>query len=221
MPSNFAQQWSLVLGFNIAETPATTEGISKIGQAIFDFKHDQNFSKNLEALNKELKSWSLSSDLDVYLKKDSLSNVNDTSVMVVDSFMIDVVKAVQGTWPDSWNNELKEPLIVFAGYVAATNAVGEGKIDWKAALPILVGTYINKHGIESLTEQIDGLDQLLPQVLTGIATTVLSLKGIEEMNIKMQELSKNVQPGIKPKPSDFLDIVMQCQKKESNTLESH
>lgn len=211
MQSNFAQQWSVALGLNISAMPADSSGIQRLGQGMADFLQMRSANSVMDKINLELNSLSHFGE-DVRLKLDYGNGmvVNDETRRLADAFLVEAKEAVQGQWPKAWGDDLKEPLMMFVAYAVASNAlVKEEKIKWQNTVPMLTASYVRDKGPEQLRAQMNSIDQLLPQVLTGAASELLTPESMAVFSEKLKEFSAvRLADGGKPEPVEFLDILL-------------
>lgn len=211
MQSNFAQQWSTALGLNVSAISADNDGIKRLGQGVADFLQMRSANSVMDKINLELNILDRSGD-DIRLKLDYGNGmvVNDDTRQLADIFLVQAKDAVQGKWPAAWGNDLKEPLLMFVAYALASNAiVGAEKVEWRKTIPMLTAAYVRDKGTEQLREQINSIDQLLPQVLIGAASVLLDEKSMPVFAEKIHEFNEQrADKSVKPDPKEFLDILL-------------
>lgn len=214
MQSNFAQQWSVALGLNVSAIPADNAGVQRLGQGMADFLQMRSANSVMDKLNLELNALAHFGE-DVRLKLDYGNGmvVNDETRRLADVFLVEAKEAVQGKWPQAWGDDLKEPLMMFVAYALASNAlVKEDKIQWQKTLPILTASYVKEKGPEQLRAQINSIDQLLPQVLIGAASELLTPEKMPLFSEKIKNFTDTrLSAGDKPAPVEFLDILLEVR----------
>ena len=213
MQSNFAHQWSTALGLNVSAINADQAGVQRLSQGMADFLQMRSANSVMDKINSELNLLQHFGE-DIRLKLDYGSGmvVNDETKQLADSFLLEAKDAVQGKWPTAWSDNLKEPIMLFVAYCTASNAIfKEKKLDWEKTVPILVGTYAKEKGPEKLREQMNSIDQFLPQVLIGAAMALLPMEALAEFNDKIKEFSATKLPGSRPAPVEFLDILLEVR----------
>lgn len=213
MQSNFAHQWSTALGLNVSAISADQAGVQRLSQAMADFLQMRNANSVMDKINSELNLLQQFGE-NIRLKLDYGTGmvVNDETKQLADSFLLEAKDAVQGKWPEAWGESLKEPLMLFVAYATASNALfKETKIDWTLTLPILTSTYVKDKGPEKLRQQMNSIDQLLPQVLIGAATALLPLDASGHFNEKIKQFSAKQLPGARPLPVEFLDFLLEVR----------
>lgn len=215
MQSNFAQQWSTALGMNVSAVTADQAGLQRLSQSMVEFMQMRGANTVMDKINLELNSLEHFGE-SLRLKVDYGNGivVNDDTKQLADSFLLEAKQGVQGTWPAAWGDDLKEPLMLFVAYTTAHNAlVKEEKINWTKTLPLLAMTYAKEKGPEKLREQINSIDQFLPQVLIGAAQGLLDLSAMSDFNKKMQDFTAEHKGGPRLEPIAFLDVLLEVRNR--------
>ena len=211
MQSNFAHKWSTALGLNVTAIGADQVGVQRLSQVMADFLQMRNANSVMDKINSELNLLQQFGE-NIRLKLDYGNGmvVNDETKQLADLFLLEAKDAVQGKWPEAWGDSLKEPLMLFLAYATASNALfKEKKIDWTKTLSILTSTYVKNKGPEKLHQQMNSIDQLLPQVLIGAATALLPLDALDDFNEKIKQFGAKQLPGARPMPVEFLDVLLE------------
>lgn len=213
MQSNFAHLWSTALGLNVSALSADSAGVSRLTQSMVDFLQARSANTVMDKINSELKMLhSYGEDIRLKLDYGNGMVINDETRRLADAFLVEAKDAVQGKWPQAWGDDLKEPLMLFVAYASANNVLaGEQRIDWSKTVPIMSMTYAKEKGPEKMREQINSIDQFLPQVLIGTAMALLSLESIPAFNEKIHDFTAKQAPGAKPQPIEFLDILLEAR----------
>lgn len=217
MQSNFAQQWSTALGMNVSEAKADQAGLNQLSQAMTNFLQMRNATSALDKINTELNQILQQFDDGVKLKINTGNStgavVNEDTKRLADAFLVEAKEGVQGKWPEAWGDNLKDPLMLFIAYATANNVLykSDNSIDWSKTLPILTKTFAEEKGPALLREQMNSIDQLMPQVLTGAAMALLPLEALPEFNAKFAAFVPTVPEGVRPEPVQFLDILLEVR----------
>ena len=215
MQSNFAQQWSTALGINVSAVAADQAGVERLSQSMVDFMQMRGANTVMEKINLELNSLEHFGE-SLRLKVDYGNGivVNDDTKELADSFLLEATQGVQGKWPAAWGDDLKEPLMLFVAYTTASNALTKGdNINWSKTLPLLAMTYAKEKGPEKLREQINSIDQFLPQVLIGAAQGLLDVSTMSDFSKKMQDFTEEHKGGPRLEPVAFLDVLLEVRNK--------
>lgn len=216
MQQTYAQQWSTALGMNIDATPATQDGIQRLAQSMANFLQMRDANSVMDKINAELNLLQhFGETIKLGLNYGNGIVVNEKTTQLADSFLVQATSCIKGEWPQAWGSDLKTPLLLFIAYSSASKALASGKqsIDWEKTLPLLTSSFVKTHGVEPLRAQMNGLDQLLPQVLGGAALALLDDSTMGDFGKRMHAFTaERVNDPVKPQPVEVLDILLAARK---------
>lgn len=216
MQKTYAQQWSTALGTNIDAIPATQEGIQQLAQGMANFLQMRGADSVMEKINAELNLLQhFGETIKLGLNYGNGIVVNEETTRLSDSFLVEATGAIKGDWPSAWGDDVKAPLMLFIAYSSANKALSQGRqhIDWEKTLPLLTSSFVKTHGAEKLHAQMNSLDQLLPQVLSGAALALLDEDGMNAFAKRMRTfVEQRGNDPVKPQPVEFLDILLEARK---------
>lgn len=216
MQKTYAEQWSTALGLNIDALTATQEGIQRLAQGMANFLHARSANSVMDKINAEMNLLQhFGETLKIGLNYGDGMVVNEETTQLADAFLVQATTAIKGEWPAAWDDNLKAPLMLFIAYASANKALSDGRqnIDWEKTLPLLTSSFVKTHGVEKLHAQMNSIDQLLPQVLSGAALALLDNDSMDNFSKRMHAFTEQrINDPIKPQPVEFLDILLAARK---------
>lgn len=216
MQKTYAEQWSTALGINIDALSATQDGIQRLAQGMANFLHARNANSVMDKINAEMNLLQhFGETLKIGLNYGDGMVVNEETTRLADAFLVQATTAIKGEWPQAWGDNLKAPLMLFIAYSSANKALSEGRqvIDWEKTLPLLTASFVKTHGVEKLHAQMNSIEQLLPQVLSGAALALLDDSSMEGFAKRMHAFTEQrINDPVKPQPVEFLDILLEARK---------
>lgn len=220
MSSTFATQWSAALGLDIANVTANSQGLQQLGQKMADFIGVRAQQSVLDKLNTTLGDYTLGSQSAPRLViENSLGVVvNEQTLQLADAFLVDAKHAMEGTWPSAWNSGLKDPALMLIAYLsAAAVQTNKDHVEWTWAVTKMVEVYTMTYGPTALMAEVNALDQLLPQVLTGAASALLDTEGMDRMHQALKAM-KPASNDFRPQPAALLQVLLDSRAPSASEL---
>ena len=135
--------------------------------------------------------------------------VNEQTQRLADSFLVNAKEMMDGSWPSAWDTGVKDPAMLLISYLSGAAAhANKQEVQWTTAVTRMVEVYTKTHGADALMAEVDALDQLLPQVLTGAASALLDPAGLDRMQTALKAMRTATTQSEVPKPSALLQVLL-------------
>ena len=209
MSSTLATQWSAALGMDISAVTATASGLQQLGQKMADFIAVRAQQSVLDKINTQMDSFHIPDGPHLVVNNTYGVVVNEQTQRLADSFLVNAKEMMDGSWPSAWDTGVKDPAMLLISYLSGAAAhANKQEVQWTTAVIRMVEVYTKTHGADALMAEVDALDQLLPQVLTGAASALLDPAGLDRMQTALKAMRTATTQSEVPKPSALLQVLL-------------
>ena len=209
MSSTLATQWSAALGLDISSVTANSAGLQQLGQKMADFIAIRAQQSVLDKINTTMDEFRIPDGPHLVVNNTYGVVVNEQTQRLADSFLVDAKTMMEGSWPAAWDTGAKDPALLLISYLSGAAAhANKQEVQWTTAVTRMMEVYTKTHGPDALMAEVDALDQLLPQVLTGAAAALLDSSGLDRMQTALKSMRSATEQSVVPKPSALLQVLL-------------